>query len=295
MTPFELVEPATLHQALELLDPEDMAVRPLGGGTALMLMMKSGLFAPRRLVGLSAIEQRYRCIETSTDGAIEIGAMMTLRQLETSGDVRRHAPVIAETLRTLANVRVRNVATVGGNLAHGDPHMDLPPVLLALGANVAIAGATTERRIPLADFHRGYYETALATDELIVGLGIPDQTNVRAAYLKCTTRSADDWPALGVSVALKGEGSEGLDVKVVVSAATETPIRLAGAESVLEGTKIDDAVLRRAGDAAADEAELISDQRGTAAYKRELLRVCVARAVRKALAAPKSVGRGGER
>jgi carbon-monoxide dehydrogenase medium subunit len=187
-------------------------------------------------------------------------------------------------MRRLSNIRVRNVATIGGNLAHGDPHMDLPPVLIALGAQVLVVGPDAERTIAVEDLFAGYFETVLAKDELIAELRIPAQGKTRAAYLKVTTGSAEDWPALGVAVALQGDGAAVTSIRVVVSAATEKAVRLKTAEKALSGVTIDDKVLARAGDAAADEAECIADVRGSAAYKRELLRVYVGRAVRQALA-----------
>ena len=161
--------------------------------------------------------------------------------------------------------------------------MDLPPVMIALGASVTVMGPDGERVVALEDLYEGYYETSLAANELIVSLSVPLQNSIRAAYQKVTTRAADDWPALGVAVSLTGEGDSIGNATVVVSAATEKPIRLAGAESALSGANLSDDVLRRAGDAAADEAELITDPQGSAAYKRELLRVTVGRAVRAAL------------
>jgi carbon-monoxide dehydrogenase medium subunit len=128
MTPFELVEPQSLREAIGLLDPDDAAVRPIAGGTALMLMMKAGVFRPTRLVSLRAIE-KLSAIAAAANGELKIGAMTPLSAVERSAAVFQHAPVITRTLRMLSNVRVRNVATVGGNLAHADPHMDLPPVL----------------------------------------------------------------------------------------------------------------------------------------------------------------------
>ncbi len=283
MTPFELVSPASLREAIGLLEPDDPSVRPLGGGTALMLMMKAGVFRPTRLVSLRAIEPKYSAVEAASGGGLRIGALATLSSLERSPLVRREAPVIADTLLTLANVRVRNVATVGGGLAHGDPHMDLPPVMAALGATIRATGPAGEREIPAEALITGYYETALAADELISDIVIPAQGERRAAYLKMTTRSVDDWPALGVAVVLSMDGLKVREARVVVSAATEAPQRLTGAETVLKGARIDDAMLARAGEAAADEAVIVSGAHGSAAYRKALLRVAVGRAVRKAL------------
>jgi aerobic carbon-monoxide dehydrogenase medium subunit len=284
MTPFELAEPQSLKEAVALLDPDDASVRPIAGGTALMLMMKAAVFRPSRLVSLRRIEPQYAAITAGADG-LRIGAMTTLSALEHSAEVRKAAPVITRTLRTLSNVRVRNVATVGGALAHADPHMDLPPVLIALGATVATAGRAGGRTLPLEQLFTGYYETVLERDELIAEVQVPAQGKRGAAYLKVTTGSADDWPALGVAVALEADGAKVTSARVVASAATAMAMRLPGAESVLNGATVDDKVLTRAGDAAADEVDVIADVRGSAPYKRELLRVYVGRAVRQALQA----------
>jgi carbon-monoxide dehydrogenase medium subunit len=289
MTPFELCEPSSLAEALKLLDADDPSVRPVGGGTALMLMMKAGVFRPTRLVSLRKVGGRFSGITAGDDGSLTIGAMTPLAALEHSAEVARLAPVITRTMRRLSNVRVRNVATVGGALAHGDPHMDLPPVLIALGASVAIVGPDGERRLTVEHLLTGYYETALAKDELIADVHVPAQGARRSAYMKFTAGSAEDWPAVGVAVSVDAAGGLVRSATVVASAATAKAIRLAGAEAALAGAKLDDKVLddkvlARAGDAGAAEAEVISDVRGSAPYKRELIRVHIGRAVRQALA-----------
>jgi carbon-monoxide dehydrogenase medium subunit len=186
-------------------------------------------------------------------------------------------------MRRLANVRVRNVATVGGALAHGDPHMDLPPTLMALGATVRTVGAGGGRTLAIEDLLTGYYETALAPGELIASVHVPPQGATRAAYMKVTAGAADDWPALGVAVALQMEGDLVRSARVVVGAATTKVTRLKEAEAVLSGASPDEKTLARAGEAAVAEADILADVRGSAAYKRELLRVYIGRAVRTAL------------
>lgn len=282
MIPFELVEPRTLREAAGLLASGDPSVRPMGGGTAVMLMMKMGVLRPTRLVSLRAVEERYHDV-IETNGEVRFGAMATLSALERSPAVRSRVPMIARTLRTLANVRVRNVATVGGHLAHADPHMDLPPVLIALGATVSAVSPKRSRKIPLEDLYAGYLETTLERDELIADVTVRAQGKRRGAYLKCTTRSADDWPALGVAVVLDADGAQVREARIVISAATDVPTCLAAAEKTLKGVRVDDKALREAADAAAAEAKVISDEHGSAAYKRELLRVYLARAIRAAL------------
>ena len=277
MTPFELAEPTTLREAIGLLDPDDASVRPIAGGTALMLMMKAGVFRPTRLVSLRNVGALGAI--GAANGELTIGAMTPLSVIERSAEVRDHAPVMTRTLRTLSNVRVRNVATIGGSLAHADPHMDLPPVLIALGARVSVAGRKGERTIPVEQLFAGYFETVLERDELITSVAIPAQGNRCLVYLKCTTRAVHDWPALGVAVSLDSDGATVRDAAVVVSAATETPRRLPGAERALRVGRAGDALWRQAGETAAEEAQLISDGQGSAAYKRELVRVYVARAL----------------
>src|ERR1700731_4267098 len=172
MTAFELVEPSSLGEALGLLDPDDPAVRPIAGGTALMLMMKTGFYQPRRLVSLRALGRALTVIAATPEGGLDIGAMVRLAQIERSAVVRQAAPV-ADTLLTHSNVRVRNVATVGGNLAHGDPHMDLPPVLIALGASVRVVGPSGERDIPVEELSNGYMTLSDGNDELYAALRVP--------------------------------------------------------------------------------------------------------------------------
>jgi len=288
MTPFELLEPTSLPEAIALLDPDDTTVRPIAGGTALMLMMKAGVFRPSRLVSLRKLPAENARIAVAEDGSagkgrLTIGAMCPLAVVERSADVARFAPVIPRAMRRLSNIRVRNVATIGGNLAHGDPHMDLPPILVALGAEVAVTGPKGERSVAVEDLFVGYFETVLQKNELISQLRIPPQGKSRAAYMKVTTGSVEDWPAVGVAVSLQLDGSTISSARVVVSAATEKAIRLVGAEQALAGAAADDKTLARAGDAAADLVECISDVRGSAAYKRELVRVFVRRALRQAL------------
>jgi carbon-monoxide dehydrogenase medium subunit len=273
MSPFELAEPDSLSQAIALLNGE--GVRPLSGGTALMLMMKAGVLRPARLVSLRRLN--LDSISNGKDAGLRVGAMTTLRSLERSAEVKKGWPVITRALRTLSNVRVRNVATVGGALAHADPHMDLPPLLSALGARVTIAGPGGERSAPIVSLYAGYLETTLQRGELITQLEVPALGERRAAYLKCTTRSADDWPALGMAVVLDGD-----EARIWVGAATDKPTRLPAAERVLKGKLSDDKALRQAGEAAAEEVAIESDLHGSAAYKKQLIRVYLARAVHEA-------------
>jgi carbon-monoxide dehydrogenase medium subunit len=254
VTPFELHQPGSLTEALALLGG-DPSARPLSGGTALMLMMKAGVLRPSRLVSLGKLSLGK--IETGPDGALHIGAMATLRSLEKSAAVAQGWPAITKALRTLSNVRVRNVATVGGALAHADPHMDLPPLLAALGARVLVEGRNGKRMLPVEELYAGYLENNLKAGEIITQVEVPALGKRRAAYLKCTTRSADDWPAVGVAVSLGDED------RIFVSAVVDRPTRISSSQEI-EKLKID------------------GDLHGSAEYKRQLLRVFVKRAISEA-------------
>jgi aerobic carbon-monoxide dehydrogenase medium subunit len=271
MSPFELAEPASLPEAIALLGTEN--ARPLSGGTALMLMMKAGVLRPERLVSL----RKLGLDEIRAEGELRIGAMASLRALERAAPVRAGWPAITRALRTLSNVRVRNVATVGGALAHADPHMDLPPLMMALNAQVTITGPAGERRVPVEALYAGYLENTLARNELITQVTIPAMGKRRAAYLKCTTRSADDWPAVGIAVLIDGD-----DVRIVLGAATDRPTRLAAAEKILKGKVDDPRALEEAARAAAEEAVIESDLHGSAAYKKQLVRVYLQRTLHEA-------------
>ncbi len=286
MKSFDLVEPATLEEAVALLDPDDPGVRPIAGGTALMLVMKSRLFQPVRLVSLRRLNGALHGVRDS-EGGLRIGAMTTLAELERSAAVAEAFPVVTRALRTLSNVRVRGVATLGGHLAHGDPHMDLPPILLTLGARVRVVGRRGERWIGIDALITGYYQVSIAGDELIADVELPAApAGVHACYAKHTARSTDDWPAVGVAVWCRTAAGRIAEARIAVSAATDRPRRVASAEALLTDAAPGADVFARAGDAAAAAVEPLSDIRGSAAYKREMVRVHVRRALEQAMKDP---------
>jgi len=280
MATFELAEPNSLDEAFSLLDHGDPAIRPIGGGTALMLMMKAQIFKPIRLVSLRHLGAPFIGLALNDDGSsLHVGAMTTFSELEHSPLVKTHLPVIVQTMQTLANVRVRNVATVGGNLAHGDPHLDLPPVWMALAAEARVVSKAGDRVVPVEDIFAGYYETTIADGELIAELRVPIRPMWRSIYVKVTTRAIHDWPAIGIAVSAEFNGRRVNDLRIVLSAALDKPTRLVATETVLRGLEVNEVSLTRAGEAAVAEVDIETDNRGSAAYKNHLLRVHLARAI----------------
>ena len=284
MNRFDLDQPATLADAITRLDPDDDTVRALAGGTALMLMMKAGVFEPTRLISLQRIDAGQSSITEQPDGGFRIGALASLASIENHAALGRRLPFLPHAMKHLANVRVRNQARIAGALAHGDPHMDLPPIMAALRASVELAGPGGTRAVPVDELYVGYYETVIGRDELIAWVDVPSQAGRHAAYVKCTTRSVHDWPAAGVAVTLRVRAGVVEDASIVASAATEKVTRLAAAEAALIGEHAGADSFLAAAEIGAAEAETVPSVTGSAEYKKELLRVYIARALNAAIA-----------
>lgn len=280
MNAFELVEPLTIEDAFGFLRDADAGIRPMGGGTALMLMMKAQLFTPARLVSLRLIDELKDIRLDEAAGVCRIGAMTTFSELENSKIIADQFPIVTRAMADLANVRVRNVATVGGNIAHGDPHLDLPPIWTALDVEVVLRSAAGRRAAPIQDIFAGYYATTISDGELISEIRVPIRPNRRATYVKVTTRAIHDWPALGISIAVTVQEGRFKDARLVLSAAVDRPTRLFAAEAALEGGNDIEAAITAAALAAAIDVEMESDARGSVDFKKQLLRVHLTRALR---------------
>lgn len=282
MTPFEFLLPYSLDEALSLLDPEDPNIRPVGGGTAVMLMMKAGVLHPTRLISLHKIGDEHASLGVNTAGDLVIGGLARLADIECHAAVRKDWPLLSQALRGVANARVRAVATIGGNLRHADPHLDMPPVLAALSARVVITGTKGSRTVNAEDLCTGYYETVVERDELITQVIVPPQAGP-GNYLKMTTRAAHDWPALGLAVVLKMGHGQVEKAHIFTGAATDRPTRLRQAQTLIEQRGLEEAALRAAAEAAVLEAPLMGDAHGSAEYKSQLLKAALPRAIDGAL------------
>ena len=279
LRPFTLHRPQTAEEACARLAElgEDAAL--YAGGTELLLLMKLGLLRPRHLVDV----KRIPGFGTIAEGPrLTVGAAVTHRALEQSALIRARCPLLGAVARHVANVRVRNVGTVGGNLAFADPHSDLATLFLTLDASVELRSPRGPRELPLADFVRGPWETARAADEVLEAVKLvrwPDGTH--AAYVKF---GVHERPTLAVAVALRPEiaGGAVAEARVAVGCVGPRPIRMTGAEARLTGAPIADLETRarEASDIAAAAADPADDLYGSADYKREMVAVFVRRAIR---------------
>jgi carbon-monoxide dehydrogenase medium subunit len=276
--PFELLEPRTIHEALDVLsgDPD---VRPLAGGTALVILMKQGLVRPARVLNLKKIAD-HDGLAWDPDGTLRIGAMTAIGRIERDPEVAARLPGLARACHVVANVRIRNLATLGGNLAHADYQSDPPAMLTALGARILIRSADGDREEAIEDFQVGGYETTLHPGELITGIVVPPQSDgVLTTYEKFTSRSAEDRPCAGIAVRYRAGGGRCQELRLVVGAVSPTPVRVTEAEALAVGQTITADLATEIGRVAAAAVDPIDDLRGSVAYKRHLVAVLARRAM----------------
>jgi len=281
---FDFLEPTSLEEAYAALSEHGDDAKIMAGGTALILFMRQRLLQPAVIVSLRQVPGLDEV--QAVDGGIRIGTLVTHRRAELHPLVRERFPALEETLERVATIRIRNMGTVGGNLAHSDPAQDPPATLLALGASVDVVGPGGKRTIPLDEFFTDYYENALEPGEVLTHINVPPPPARHAqAFSKFLPRSVDDYAtvAVAVSLALSPDGKRCEEAQIGLGSVAPTPLRARGAEAVLRGQELTDAVLREAGEAAAAECDPLPDIRGSAEYKRENVKVWLARTVRRAL------------
>lgn len=283
MNPFAYHTPETQAEAVALLQQHGEEAKIMAGGTALVMMMKQRLVMPETLISLHRLRGLSDIREEN--GALLLGALMTHRGAETSPLLRARLPILAETYHQVATVRIRNVATVGGALAHADPNQDPPVTLLALDAHVQLASARGLREVALATFFTDYYETVMQPDELLTAIRVPlPASSTGSAYLKFLPRSADDYGTVGVAATVHLDPATDTchDCRIALGSLGATPLRAVQAEALLRGQRFTPELLQAAGEAAQQQTDPISDTRGSAAYKRAMAGVFVQRAITQA-------------
>ncbi|HZO77823.1 MAG TPA: FAD binding domain-containing protein [Solirubrobacteraceae bacterium] len=273
----ELLRPASLQEAVDSLSTLGERARPLAGGTALVLLLGQGLLSLDCLVDLRHIPGLDK-IEHEPGTGLALGALVSHRALERSPLVRAQLPFLAEVFHHVANVRVRNQATVGGVLAEADYASDPPAALIALNARVRVIGPNGERELSVAELLRGWYETSLAGGEIIRDVVVPDPPpDTKFAYRRFVSRSTQDRPCASITIALRSSGDRCAELRVVVGAVAATPQEFPDLEQLAHGEQLSEALARKIAQAYAIRIEPLSDARGSAWYRRQVVEVMLRR------------------
>ncbi len=288
MRQFEYHAPQTLEETVALLRDHGEAARPLAGGTDLVVQMKENATRfpmPSHLISLRHLAE-LKGIEFNESEGLRIGSGVTMADVAESAIIRERFRAIAEGAGVVGSSQTMNMATVGGNLCNAAPSADIAPALLAYDADAIIVGPGGRRAIPIAEFFLGPGRTVLAPAELLAEVRIPTPSaGCASAYIRHTPRKQMDIAVVGVGVALTlGDGDRIERVRIALGAVAPTPIRSRDAEAILEGAVASDDLFKRAAEAAASDAQPISDTRGSADFRRHLVRVMTERMLREAAA-----------
>jgi carbon-monoxide dehydrogenase medium subunit len=280
---FRLEEPESVSEVSELLAQFGESAKVYAGGTELLLAMKEGLVQYERLINIKTVDGLNEVIPDN--GTIRIGALCTHHQLETSPLVKQKLAALARLEQNVANVRVRQVGTLGGNLCFAEPHADPGILLMALGATMVAEKSTSKREIAAEEFFVDAYETCLAADEVLTEIRVPvPEAPSGVAYLKFGYLER---PSVGVAIALRidGDGKSIKDAKIAVGCAGPAPKRVSESEELIKGKSVDEAKtnLLKAGEIAARAAQAISDLHGSQEYKEHIIGVLLKRAFHNAL------------
>jgi carbon-monoxide dehydrogenase medium subunit len=282
---FAVYEPTTLGEALAVLNQEGEAGAPLAGGTDLLMRIRRRARKYRSIVNIKFVPGLNELHWDPLHG-LTIGALTTFRAIETSDHVRTHYPALVEAARVIAGVQLRNLATIGGNLGNASPSADSAPPLVALGATIEIASAAGTRRLAVEHCLTGPGRTVLTPGEIFTSIFVPAlPPRSGNAYARFSPRSAMDIgiASVAASVTLDADG-RCTSCRIALGAVAPVPLRSGMAEGALEGQRLTPAVIEQAGELAASAARPITDIRGSADYRRAIVRVLTARVVAQAAA-----------
>jgi aerobic carbon-monoxide dehydrogenase medium subunit len=282
---FEYHVPGSVAEAVALLDRLGPDGKVLAGGHSLVPAMRFRLAQPAALVDINRLAELAYVREEK--GHLAIGALTREAELEHSALTAKKYPILADVGRVIADPLVRNRGTVGGNLAHADPANDHPAVMLASGATLVATGPKGTREIPVDEFFVGLFESALAPNELLVEIRVPTPGKGQGAAYEKVERKVGDYAISGVAVNLTMDGDVCRAARIGLTNVSAVPMRARGAEAALIGQKLTEPVLEQAGQAAAKECDPSGDLRGSAEFKRDVTRVLVKRATRRAIARAK--------
>ncbi|MCB8815194.1 FAD binding domain-containing protein [Desulfosporosinus shakirovi] len=279
---FDYYAPDSLAETCEGLEHFGAKAKVLSGGTDIIAKMKSGLLNPEVLISLKKLEDLKKIEYVSGKGVV-IGALSTHNDLVNSKILNDKYLSVSEAAHNMASNQIRNIGTVGGNLCNAVPSADLPPILIALGATIKLVGTKGERVMLLEDLFTGPMKTVIAENEILTEIVIPDQPSTGSNYIKFGLRRSGALAVVGIAVAVTVNGGTFTEAKIAIGAAAPTPIRARETEKFLQGKTISDDLLAEAGVIASGESKPISDIRGSAEYRRDLIRVLTRRALHKAI------------
>ena len=278
--PFDYHAPKTLPEAIALLGKLGEEAKILSGGQSLLPLLKLRFASPGHLIDIGRIPGLDYIKEEG--GFLRIGALVREAELERNVLITSQYPILTDTARVIADPIVRNLATVCGNLAHGDPANDHPATMLALGASVILTGPNGTRQLPVASFFTGIFTTALAANEVLTEIRIPvPPAGSGGAYVKLE-RKVGDFATAGAAAFLVRKGNVIERAGIGLTAVGPTPIKATAAEAFLAGKEPDAAVFAEAGKLAADATSPNPDRRGQTDYKKDMARVLTIRALKKA-------------
>jgi carbon-monoxide dehydrogenase medium subunit len=278
MRDFDYLEPQSIIEASHMLVEHRDNCRMMAGGTALMLALRQRMVAPSHVVSLRKIRD-LRGITYDERVGLRVGALTLHAELSRSPLVRAHFPMLADMASRLANPQVRNQGTIGGNLCYADPATDPPSCLMALDAEVVLSSARGDRTIKVEDFVVDYYVTALEPDELVSEIRIPPSAFNAGYHARFLRTAAEHRPLVNLAVCLNRQADVCEDIRMVVGASTRTPVRLRKAQELLKNRTITKKAAADAAELAACEVDPISDIRGDAEFRREMIRVVCRRTV----------------
>ncbi len=285
MHDFTVHSPESLEETLILLDQLGDSAQLIAGGTALLNFMKQSLLLPEHVVNLRRIQDLQHI--KSERNEVHIGALVKHREIEKSELIQTQVPILASTYRRVATIRIRNMATIGGGLAHADPAQDPPCTLVALNASVRIASLNGERTIPIINLFQNYYENSLLPGEIITEVIVPIiPTGTKSTYIKFLPRTADDYATVSVSLIAQLNETTIQDVRIGLGAVAPTPIRATIAEETLKGQIVSDMLIQQAAESVAQQVDPLDDFRGSAGYKRDMAIVFTRRALQQVLQGP---------
>jgi carbon-monoxide dehydrogenase medium subunit len=283
MKNFDYLEPASLQQACALLKQHGADAKVFAGGAHLTILMKQGLYQPKTLVNIKKISELKGISFDAKEGLI-IGALVTHREIETSALVKEKLPVLCAAEREIANIRVRNVGTVGCNLASGEPLTDLSQIFISLDGKAMITGAGGSRAVLVEELFVDFYQTSLGDDEILTHVVLPiAPPRSGIEYIRFSSSSVVDKPSAGVSVRFSLNRDDTCEhVRIVLGCVGPTPVRARKAEALLTGKKINPKLIGDAAAEAAQECSPTDDLRGSEQYKRAIVRTLVKRAAHSA-------------